>query len=89
LVGPLSTGKTTILKLLRVLCYRGFLVGDFTQASLYQLPGLLHPTLLIDENDSGNSLANAAIQRLLRIGNTPGQSEVKMFDSTRKELGLS
>src|SRR6202007_3229984 len=38
LVGPLASGKTTILKLLQALCRRAFLVGDLTPASLYQLP---------------------------------------------------
>ena len=72
LVGPLSSGKTTILKLLQGLCRRAFLVGDLTPASLYQLPSLLKPTSLIDENDLGDSLTSAAMQRLLRTGNTPG-----------------
>jgi hypothetical protein len=61
LVGPLASGKTTILKLLQALCRRALLVGDLTPASLYQLPMLLDPTLLIDEND-----------RFLRVGNTRG-----------------
>jgi hypothetical protein len=72
LVGPLASGKTTIEKLLQALCRRAFLVGDLTPASLYQLPGLLSPTLLIDENDLGDSLTSDAIRRLLRVGNTPG-----------------
>jgi hypothetical protein len=77
LVGPLSTGKSTILKLLQALCRRAFLMGDFTAASLYQLPSLLSPTLLIDENDLEDSMLSAAIQRLLRIGNTPGTPVIR------------
>jgi len=73
LVGPLASGKTTIMRLLEALCRRAFLVGDLTPASLYKLPTLLGlPTLFIDENDLGNSLMSGAIQRLLRTGNTPG-----------------
>jgi hypothetical protein len=77
LVGPLSSGKTTILKLLHGLCRRAFLVGDLTPASLYQLPSLLKPTLLIDENDLGGSVTSAPIQRLLRTGNTPGTPAIR------------
>jgi hypothetical protein len=77
LVGPLSSGKTTILKLLQALCRRAFLVGDLTPASLYQLPNLLSPTLLIDENDLGDSLVSATIRHLLRIGNTPGMPVIR------------
>jgi hypothetical protein len=77
LVGPLSSGKTTILKLLHGLCRRAFLVGDLTPASLYQLPHLLKPTLLIDENDFGASLTSATVQRLLRTGNTPGTPAIR------------
>jgi hypothetical protein len=52
LVGPLASGKTTIEKLLQALCRRAFLVGDLTPASLYQLPGLLSPTLLMTKMTS-------------------------------------
>jgi hypothetical protein len=77
LVGPLSSGKTTILKLLQALCRRGFLVGDLTPASVYRLPSLLGPTLLIDENDLDDSSMSAVIRRLLRIGNTPGSLVIR------------
>jgi len=77
LVGPLSSGKTTILKLLHALCRRAFLVGDLTPASLYQLPNLLSPTLLIDENDLGDSSRSASIRHLLRIGNTPNMPVIR------------
>jgi hypothetical protein len=77
LVGPLSSGKTTILKLLQALCRRAFLVGDLTPASLYQLPNLLSPTLLIDENDLGDSSMSATIRHLLRIGSTPNMPVIR------------
>jgi hypothetical protein len=72
LVGPLGSGKTTLLKLLQAFCRRAFLIGDLTPASLYQLTSLLSPTLIIDENDLGDSQMSRQTQRILRIGNSPG-----------------
>jgi len=72
LVGPPGSGKTTLLKLLHALCRRAFLIGDLTPASLYQLTGLLSPTLIIDENDGANSQMSRQIERILRMGNSPG-----------------
>ena len=77
LVGPLGSGKSTLLKLLQALCRRAFLIGDLTPASLYQLPGLLCPTLLFDENDFGDSQISRQTQRILRIGNSQGTSVIR------------
>jgi hypothetical protein len=77
LVGPLGSGKTTLLKLLQALCRRAFLIGDLTPASLYQLPSLLSPTLIIDENDLGDSQISRQTQRILRIGNSQGTSVIR------------
>jgi hypothetical protein len=77
LAGPLGSGKTTLLKLLQALCRRAFLVSDLKPAALYQLPGLLEPTLLIDESDLSDSEMSCEFQRLLRIGNTRGATVVR------------
>src|ERR1700722_89401 len=49
LLGPLGSGKTTVLKLLGCLCRRALLVGDIRPASLYQLVHNSDITLLLDE----------------------------------------
>ena len=55
IVGPLGSGKTKLLKLLRCLCRRGLIVGDIRSGSLYKLIDDWNPTLIIDELDLGNS----------------------------------
>ncbi len=77
IVGPPGSGKTTLLRFLQTACYHALLVGDLTAASLYQLPSLVKPTLLIDEADFSNSRMSLDIQRLLRTGNTPGTPAVR------------
>jgi len=76
-VGPLQSGKTTLARFLHAVCRRALLVGDLTTASLYQLPSLLLPTLLIDEANFGSSRLSLDLQRLLRTGNTPGVHAVR------------
>ncbi len=74
LVGPLGSGKSTLLKFLHCVSRRALLVGDVRPAALYKLPSVLCPTLLIDEVEPDGSRMGAEVQRLLRIGNTPGVS---------------
>lgn len=70
--GPPECGKTTLLRLLHCLTRRGIHVGDVTRASLYTLPSLICPTLLMDEADFGTDKRSHDIQRLLRTGNRRG-----------------
>ena len=71
IVGPLNSGKLTLLKLLWCFCRRGLLSGDLRSASLYKLIDTWQPTLLIDELETG-SRADGELSRLLRTGSTPG-----------------
>ncbi len=72
IVGPLNSGKTTLLKLLWCFCRRGLLAGDLRGASLYKLTDTWHPTLIIDEMETGLSRADEELKRLLRTGSMPG-----------------
>jgi hypothetical protein len=70
LVGPPQSGKTTLLRVLHLLCRRSLFASDATSVTLLYACHQLHPTLLIDET---SSIENpVALRRLLRIGNTPG-----------------
>ena len=70
LVGPPQSGKTTLLRVLDLLCRRSLFASDATSVTLLQACDQLHPTLLIDETSSIDD--PVALRRLLRIGNTPG-----------------
>ncbi|HEX7959728.1 MAG TPA: hypothetical protein VF493_07405 [Terriglobales bacterium] len=69
LVGPPQSGKTTLLRVLHLLCRRSLFASDATSLTLLHACHQLHPTLLIDETSSIDD--PVAMRRLLRIGNTP------------------
>jgi hypothetical protein len=67
-VGLPQSGKTTLLKVLSLLCRRPFLIADITSASFYRACAQFNPTMLIDEAGSiGN---NPALRHILRAGST-------------------
>jgi len=45
-------GKTTVLKLLKMVCCRPILAANITSAALYHVVEALRPTLLVDEADT-------------------------------------
>jgi hypothetical protein len=49
LVGPPSSGKSTALRILSLLCRRGLPTSDITSAAFYDVCHRMHPTILIDE----------------------------------------
>ena len=63
-VGLPQTGKTTLLRVLALLCRRALLSSDLSVESLCHICDTIQPTLLLD--DVPHSLC-----RLLRAGNTP------------------
>jgi hypothetical protein len=67
-VGLPQSGKTTLLKVLGLLCRRALLVADITSASLYRASARFTPTLLIDE--AGSVRNNHALRHMLRSGTT-------------------
>jgi len=77
IVGPLGSGKTKLLKILKCLCRRGLIAGDLRSGSVYKLLDTWNPTLLIDELDLGNSGASNELLRILRNGSVPGVPTVR------------
>jgi hypothetical protein len=69
-VGPPSSGKTTALRILSLLCRRGLATSDITSAAFYDVCHRLHPTILIDETaTAGNP---RTLLHLLRSSSTRG-----------------
>ena len=52
LVGVPGSGKSTALRVLRLLCHRSLLTSDISSAAFYNLCTQLVPTLLIDETET-------------------------------------
>lgn len=65
-VGLPQSGKTTALKILRLICRRGLLTSDVSSAAFYQVCERLSPTLLIDEAATAGQ--QRALFHLLRSG---------------------
>jgi len=68
LIGLPQSGKSAVLKVLRLLCRRALLTGDITSAALYEICDRLTPTLLIDETSTIGQ--KRVLFHLLRTGNT-------------------
>jgi hypothetical protein len=67
-VGLSQSGKTTLLKVLSLLCRRALLIADMTPASFYRACEQFMPTILIDEAATvGN---NRQLRHILRTGTT-------------------
>jgi len=73
IVGPYSSGKSTLLRLLSAICRRSIIAGDISPAALYTLSTDLRPTLLLDEFEPGADAQSRVLQRLLRNGSSMGQ----------------
>ena len=67
-VGLPQSGKSTLLELLSMLCRRGLLANDISQAAAYQACTNFSPTLLIDEIDWHTSSSMNTFRQLLRAG---------------------
>jgi hypothetical protein len=74
-VGLPQSGKTTLLKLLSLVCRRSLLVADVSPASLYRACALFSPTILIDE--AGTLSHDRVVRHLLRSGTTRDAISVK------------
>jgi hypothetical protein len=68
-VGLPESGKTTLLRVLGLLCRRPLLTGDITSAAFYRACEQLSPTLLLDEGGTANN--TGSLRQLLRMGSTP------------------
>jgi hypothetical protein len=67
-VGLPQSGKTTLLRLLKLVCRRSLLVSDISSASLYWACARFMATILIDE--TGTAGNNRALRHILRAGTT-------------------
>jgi hypothetical protein len=74
-VGLPQSGKTTLLKLLSLVCRRSLLVSDVSPASLYKACAQFSPTILIDE--AGTLSNDRVVRHLLRSGTTRDAISVK------------
>jgi hypothetical protein len=70
LVGPPSSGKTTAMRCLSLVCRRGLLTADVTSAGFYDVCERMRPTLLIDETLTAGH--RPTLFHLLRSSNSPG-----------------
>ena len=74
-IGLPQSGKTTLLKVLSLICRRPLLVANITPASLYKACAQFCPTVLIDE---ASTISHSPIIRhLLRTGTTRDGISVK------------
>lgn len=89
--GPVATGKTRGLEVLKALSYRGFLGSNMTSAALFRSCDMWHPTVCLDETEIYSTadhievvgLLNAGYRRgqyALRVKNTEHGMELKAFD---------
>jgi len=67
-VGLPQTGKTTLLRVLSLVCRRPLLVADVTSASFYHACARFMPTMLIDE--AGSIRNSRTLRHMLRSGTT-------------------
>jgi len=74
-VGLPQSGKTTLLKVLSLVCRRSLLIADISSASFYQACTRFMPTMLIDE--TGSIRSNRTLRHILRAGTTRGASAVR------------
>src|SRR6266403_1056102 len=65
-VGLPQSGKTTLLKVLSLVCRRPLLIADITSAGFYQACARFMPTMLID--DAGTAANNRTLRHILRSG---------------------
>lgn len=66
LVGLPASGKSTVLRILRLLCRRSLLTADISSAAFYRACERLTPTLLIDETATAGRSRD--LNHLLRTG---------------------
>src|SRR6266581_1954462 len=74
-VGLPQSGKTTLLKVLSLVCRRSLLIADITSRGFYQACTRFMPTMLIDE--TGSIRNNRTLRHILRAGTTRGASAVR------------
>jgi len=69
LVGPPGSGKTTAMRVLNSICYRGILTADISASAFYDLCDRIRPTLLLDETLTAGRPRE--LIHLLKVSSTP------------------
>ncbi len=69
-VGPPSSGKTTAVRILSLVCRRGLATSDLTSAAFYDVCHRMHPTILIDETATAGH--QGKLLHLMRSSSTRG-----------------
>ena len=89
-VGDYETGKTTLIKLIGLLCPRGvFAGGAITPAVIYRLLDDIRGTLILDEADFTQSDAWAEILKILNIGYQQDFPILRCVGDAHKVVGFS
>jgi hypothetical protein len=70
LVGPPGTGKTTAMRVLNSICYRGLLTADISSSAMYDISHRIHPTVSLDETLTAGRPRE--LIHLLKATSTPG-----------------
>ncbi len=70
LVGPPSSGKTTAMQTLNLLCYRGLLTVDISSSAFYDVSHRIRPTVLLDETLTAGRPRE--LIHLLKTSSAPG-----------------
>jgi len=81
IIGLPQSGKSTLLELLSLLCRRGLLVSDISQAATYQACTKFSPTLLIDEID-WHSSGTSNLRQLSRAGSSHSPRALRVQQSS-------
>jgi len=72
LLGPINSGKTTVIEVLEELAYRGIRGGSMSTATIFRLSDSFAPSLLIDESQIYNRDEWAEAQALINERYRPG-----------------
>jgi len=72
ILGPINSGKTTVIEVLEELAYRGIRGGSMSTATMFRLSDSYAPSLLIDESQIYNREEWAEAQALINERYRPG-----------------
>ena len=84
LVGPPSSGKTCVMRVLNLLCYRSLFVSSTSASALYETSDRLRPTILLDETLTAGHPRE--IIHILKTSSTPGAVSLRK-DKARLTFG--
>jgi hypothetical protein len=86
LLGPINSGKTTVIEVLEELAFRGIRGGSMSTATMFRLADLYTPALLIDESQIYNREEWAEAQALINERYRPGGKVWRMTGEGRSMI---